>query len=45
LRAALNAEDAVAFRETLDVRRNATCQRCVCSLSLSPTADLRASDA
>ena len=44
LRGTLNAGRAVAFREALDVARNPTCQRCVCSLSLSPTADLRASD-
>jgi MoaA/NifB/PqqE/SkfB family radical SAM enzyme len=35
---ALNAPDAVAFRASLDVRRNDTCRRCVCSLYLSPFA-------
>ena len=31
---ALNAPAAQAFRRSLDVRTNDTCQRCVCSLSL-----------
>jgi MoaA/NifB/PqqE/SkfB family radical SAM enzyme len=35
----VNAPTAVAFRTTLDVARNPTCQRCVCSLSLAPGAD------
>ena len=30
----LNSPAALAFRRRLDVRRNATCQRCVCRLSL-----------
>ncbi|MEO8099383.1 MAG: radical SAM protein [Acidobacteriota bacterium] len=30
----LNSPPAVAFRESLDVATNATCQRCVCSLYL-----------
>jgi Fe-coproporphyrin III synthase len=30
----LNSTEAIAFRRALDVRTNATCQRCVCSLSL-----------
>jgi Fe-coproporphyrin III synthase len=34
----LNAPAAAAFRAGLDVTRNPTCQRCVCSLSLSPLA-------
>ena len=35
----LNAPDNVAFRSSLAVSSNATCQRCVCSLSLAPLAD------
>ena len=34
----LNAPAAVAFRSSLDVTRDATCQRCVCSLSLPTLA-------
>jgi MoaA/NifB/PqqE/SkfB family radical SAM enzyme len=30
----LNSTEAIAFRRALDVRTNATCQRCVCSLAL-----------
>jgi MoaA/NifB/PqqE/SkfB family radical SAM enzyme len=40
LRQTLNAPDAVAFRANLDVARNETCQRCVCSLSLSPLTEV-----
>ena len=31
---------SVAFRASLDVSTNETCQRCVCSLSLAPLADV-----
>jgi Fe-coproporphyrin III synthase len=34
LESTLNSPHAVAFRNNLNVRANATCQRCVCSLSL-----------
>lgn len=34
LEAILNSPEAVAFRRNLDVRRNSTCQRCVCTLYL-----------
>jgi Fe-coproporphyrin III synthase len=37
---ALNAPAAVAFRRRLDVRRDETCQRCVCSLSVAPWQDV-----
>ena len=30
---ALNGDDAIAFRSTLDIDSNATCKRCVCSLN------------
>jgi MoaA/NifB/PqqE/SkfB family radical SAM enzyme len=30
---ALNSDDAIAFRSTLDIDSNATCKRCVCSLN------------
>ena len=40
LEAILNAEPAQAFRRTLDVKRNALCRKCVCTLSLRPTASL-----
>lgn len=30
---ALNSDSAVSFRRSLDVGRNSTCQRCVCSLN------------
>jgi MoaA/NifB/PqqE/SkfB family radical SAM enzyme len=33
---ALNSSRALAFRETLDVPTNPTCQRCVCSLNYVP---------
>jgi MoaA/NifB/PqqE/SkfB family radical SAM enzyme len=33
----LNSRAALAFRRDLDVNRNATCRRCVCSLNLSLT--------
>ena len=36
----LNSEAAVNFRKTLDMRTNATCVKCVCSLNLSPFARL-----
>lgn len=37
LAGALNSPGAIAFRRTLDVRSDATCRRCVCSLSLPLT--------
>jgi MoaA/NifB/PqqE/SkfB family radical SAM enzyme len=37
LDATLNGDEAVAFRRSLDVAANATCRRCVCSLSLPLT--------
>jgi MoaA/NifB/PqqE/SkfB family radical SAM enzyme len=37
---ALLDDEMVAFRKGLDVARNATCQRCVCSLSLGMRARL-----
>jgi MoaA/NifB/PqqE/SkfB family radical SAM enzyme len=37
---ALNAPAAVAFRRQLDVRRNTTCRRCVCTMSLGPWAEV-----
>ncbi len=40
LEAILNAEAAQAFRRALDVRRDAVCRRCVCTLYLCPTASL-----
>ena len=33
----LNSPQAIAFRRTLDVERDATCRRCVCSLNLPLT--------
>ena len=36
----LNAEPAQAFRRALDVKRDAVCRRCVCTLYLRPTASL-----
>jgi MoaA/NifB/PqqE/SkfB family radical SAM enzyme len=36
LSSALNTPDAQAFRGTLDVASNPTCQRCVCSLNYRP---------
>lgn len=35
LEEAINSEEAQEFRRTLDVARNPTCQRCVCSLNYS----------
>ncbi len=37
LAAALNGQSAMAFRRNLEVERNTTCQRCVCSLNLPLT--------
>jgi MoaA/NifB/PqqE/SkfB family radical SAM enzyme len=34
---ALNAATAIEFRQDLDVEKNATCQRCVCSLNVPLT--------
>jgi MoaA/NifB/PqqE/SkfB family radical SAM enzyme len=34
----LNSDEAVAFREALDIPNNAVCRNCVCSLYLSPEA-------
>ena len=39
LRAILNSPPALAWRQGLDVRRDAICRRCVCTLSLSGTDD------
>jgi MoaA/NifB/PqqE/SkfB family radical SAM enzyme len=36
----LNGTEAVRFRNQLDVERNDTCRRCVCSLNLRPGADV-----
>lgn len=36
----LNSEDAIAFRNNLDIKANSTCKKCVCSLNLSPLAKL-----
>ena len=38
LQAALNSEQAIAFRRGLDVSTNDTCRRCVCSLNLPLTS-------
>jgi len=35
----LNSEQAVSFRRNLDMGRNPTCVKCVCSLNLSPRTD------
>lgn len=35
----LNSEQAVSFRRNLDMGRNPTCVKCVCSLNLSPWMD------
>jgi Fe-coproporphyrin III synthase len=35
----LNGEEALAFRDTLDVARNLVCQRCVCSLHRSDASE------
>ena len=40
LETALNSGQAIAFRRGLDVERNATCQRCVCSLNLPLARDV-----
>jgi MoaA/NifB/PqqE/SkfB family radical SAM enzyme len=40
LETALNSGEAIAFRRGLDVERNATCQRCVCSLNLPLARDV-----
>jgi MoaA/NifB/PqqE/SkfB family radical SAM enzyme len=37
---AINAPSAVAFRRRLDVRRDETCQRCVCTLSVAAWHDV-----
>lgn len=37
LEAALNSDQSIAFRRTLDIERNDTCRRCVCSLHLPLT--------
>lgn len=37
LAAILNSPEALAWRQGLDVRRDAICQKCVCTLSLSST--------
>ncbi|MFN8472665.1 MAG: radical SAM protein [Anaerolineae bacterium] len=42
LDAVLNSPAARQFREELNVAGNSVCQRCTCSLYLSPTRDLRA---
>ncbi|HEY8780543.1 MAG TPA: radical SAM protein [Mucilaginibacter sp.] len=36
----LNSDKAVNFRKTLDMSKNPTCVKCVCSLNLSPFAKL-----
>lgn len=36
LAAIINAEEAIAFRRTLDVKQNPVCRKCVCTLSLGP---------
>ncbi|MCA1585654.1 MAG: radical SAM protein [Acidobacteria bacterium] len=36
---ALNSPEAIRFRRTLDVARNETCRRCVCSLALPFTRE------
>lgn len=40
LAATLNGPSAVAFRQALDVGRDATCRRCVCSLNLPLTRNV-----
>ena len=37
---AINAPAAVAFRRALDVGRDETCKRCVCTLSVAPWRDV-----
>jgi len=41
LEEAVNGEKALQFRRELDMSRNATCMKCVCSLYLPPFADPR----
>lgn len=36
----LNTKEAVAFRKTLNMDVNSTCQKCVCTLNLSPLTKL-----
>lgn len=36
----LNSKSAINFRRTLDMSKNASCVKCVCSLNLPPTAKL-----
>lgn len=36
----VNSNEAIYFRKTLDMSKNATCIKCVCSLNLSPFARL-----
>jgi MoaA/NifB/PqqE/SkfB family radical SAM enzyme len=36
----LNSDKAVSFRKSLDMSKNSTCVKCVCSLNLSPFAKL-----
>jgi len=36
LAAILNSDKAISFRKTLDMSKNETCVKCVCSLNLSP---------
>ena len=40
LKQILNSPGAVAFRRSLDMRSNPTCEKCVCSLYLSPGTKL-----
>jgi MoaA/NifB/PqqE/SkfB family radical SAM enzyme len=37
LEEAINSQDALHFRQTLDMAQNPTCQRCVCSLNYKAT--------
>ena len=39
LEAIINSPDAIAWRKGLDVRRNAICRKCVCTLSLRETTN------
>jgi len=36
----INSEESVSFRRSLDVKSNPICQKCVCSLNLSPLTRL-----
>ena len=36
----INSEESIAFRKNLDVKTNPICQKCVCSLNLSPVVKL-----